>query len=127
MKRLFNYCFYRIALFYKTHLPLERYITQGHTVIISALGFYAIALVNVLLYFFGVEMSKELVILIIIPFCVLIFFNSRFFPNSEELFKEQQKKYKNEKARWIKGLLVFLFLIGSFVSMVFSYMMQKHI
>ena len=72
-------------------------------------------------------MSKELVILIIIPFCVLIFFNSRFFPNSEELFKEQQKKYKNEKARWIKGLLVFLFLIGSFVSMVFSYMMQKHI
>lgn len=127
MKRLFNYCFYRIALFYKKHLPLESYITQGHTVLISALGFYAIALVNVLLYFFGVEMSKELVILIIIPFCVLIFFNSRFFPNSEELFKEQQKKYKNEKARWIKGLLVFLFLIGSFVSMVFSYMMQKHI
>lgn len=127
MKRLFNYCFYRIALFYKKHLPLESYITQGHTVLISALGFYAIALVNVLLYFFGVEMSKELVILIIIPFCVLIFLNSRFFPNSEELFKEQQKKYKNEKARWIKGLLVFLYLIGSFVSMVFSYMMQKHI
>lgn len=127
MKRLFNYCFYRIALFYKKHLPLEDFITQGHTVLISALAFYAIALVNVLLCFFEVELSKELVILIIIPFCVLVFFNSHFFPNSEELFKEQQKKYKNEKARWIKGLLVFLFLIGSFVSMVFSYMMQKHI
>ena len=44
-----------------------------------------------------------------------------------ELFKEQQKKNKNEKAGWIKGLLVFLFLIGSIVSMVFSYVLQKHL
>lgn len=127
MKRLFNYCFYRIALFYKKHLPLEDYITQGHTILISALGFYFIALVNILLPLFRVGMSKELIIIIIIPFCVMIFFNNRIFPNSKELFKEQQKKNKNEKAGWIKGLLVFLFLIGSIVSMVFSYVLQKHL
>ncbi len=39
MKQLFDYCFYRIALFYKKRMPFEDYIVQGHTLLVSALGF----------------------------------------------------------------------------------------
>ena len=53
MKQLFDYCFYRIALFYKKRMPFEDFITQGHTLLISALGLYTIAIVNVLLKLLG--------------------------------------------------------------------------
>lgn len=121
MKQLFDYCFYRIALFYKKRMPLEDYITQGHTLLVSALGLYAIAIVNILLHLLGIKLTKEIIILVLIPFCIIIFFNTRFFPNSEQLFKEKKNKYKNERCRWFKGVLVFLFLVGSFVSMIISY------
>ena len=120
MKRLFEYCFYRIALFYKKHLPFEDYITQGHTLLISALGFYAIALVNIMLHLFGIELSKGMIFIIIIPFCILIMFNNRFFQKSEQLFEEKSNELSNERFKWIKGLLVFLFVLGSFASMILS-------
>ena len=121
MKQLFDYCFYRIALFYKNRMPFEDYITQGHTLLISVLGFYAIALTNLLLHIFGIKLSKELLIVIIIPFFIVIFLNNRFFPNSGQLFEKKKKEYENERCKWCKGLLVFLSVLGSFVSMVFSY------
>lgn len=121
MKRLFDYCFYRIALFYKKHLPFENYITQGHALLITAFGFYAIALANIFLHLFDLRMSKTILIVIIIPFCVLICFNHGVFPKSDELFEEKKKTLENERFRWFKGLLVLLFVLGSFVSMVFSY------
>ena len=124
MKQLFDYCFYRIALFYKKRMPFEDFITQGHTLLISALGLYTIAIVNVLLKLLGIKLTKEIIILVVIPFCIIVFFNNRFFPNSEQLFEEKKKKYKNERCKWFKGFLVFLFVMGSFVSMVFSYKLK---
>ncbi|MBR4148079.1 MAG: hypothetical protein IKU00_09385 [Bacteroidales bacterium] len=124
MKQLFDYCFYRIALFYKKRMPFEDFITQGHTLLISALGLYTIAIVNVLLKLLGIKLTKEIIILVLIPFCIIVFFNNRFFPNSEQLFEEKKKKYKNERCKWFKGFLVFLFVMGSFVSMVFSYKLK---
>lgn len=124
MKQLFDYCFYRIALFYKKRMPFEDYITQGHTLLVSALGLYAIAMVNILLHLLGIKLTKEMIILVLIPFCIIIFFNNRFFSNSEQLFEEKKKKYKNERCKWLKGMLVFLFVMGSFVSMVFSYKLK---
>lgn len=121
MKRLFDYCFYRIALFYKKRMPLEDYITQGHTLLVSALGFYAVALANIILHQFGIALTKEIVIIVIVPFCILVFFNDRFFPNSEHLFEELQSKFEEERLKWLKGFLVFLFLIGSLACMILSY------
>lgn len=79
MKQLFDYCFYRIALFYKNHLPLEDYITQGHTLLVSAIGFYTIALADMLLFLLGINLSKPLVMIIIAPFCIIVFFNNHLF------------------------------------------------
>lgn len=121
MKRLFDYCFFRIALFYKKRMPFEDYITQGHTLLVSALGLYAIALVNILLHLLGIKLTKEIIFLVLIPFFIIIFFNNRFFPNSEQLFEEKRKNYNNERCKWFKGMLVFLFLVGSVVSMITSY------
>lgn len=124
MKQLFDYCFYRIALFYKKRMPFEDYITQGHTLLVSALGLYAIAMVNILLYLLEVRLTKEIIIIVLIPFCLIIYFNNRFFPNSEQLFEEKKIEYENERFKWFKGLLVFMFIMGSFVSMVFSYKLK---
>lgn len=121
MKQLFDYCFYRIALFYKKRMPFEDFITQGHTLLVSALGLYTIAIVNILLHLLGIKLTKEIIILVLIPFCIIIFFNNRLFPSSEQLFEEKKNKHKNERCKWLKGILVFLFVMGSFASMVFSY------
>ena len=94
MKQLFDYCFYRIALFYKKRMPFEDYITQGHTLLVSALGLYTIAMVNILLHLLGIKLTKEIIILVLIPFCIIIFFNNRFFPNSEKIFEVFYKRLK---------------------------------
>lgn len=125
MKNLFDYCFYRIALFYKKRMPFEDYITQGHTLLVSAFCLFAIAVVNILLHQLRLALTKEIIILILIPFCIIIFFNHRCFPNSEQLFEEKKNKYKNERYKWFKGLLVLLFLVGSFVSMILSYRIKN--
>ena len=126
MKQLFDYCFYRIAMFYKKHMPLEDYITQGHTLLISALGLYTVALVNLLLYIYEINISKIIVILTILPFCIIIFFNDRIFLNSQQLFEKQKKRYENERLGWIKGLLVLIFVLGSVVSLfLVSYLKKK--
>lgn len=125
MKKLFNYCFYRIALFYKNRLPLEDYITQGHTVLISAIGFYTIALTNVLLFFCGKQLTKGIVAIIIIPFCIIVLFNNTIFPNSKQLFEEKKEEFKQEKYKWFKGFLVLLFVLGSVISMFLVIYLKK--
>ena len=127
IKRLFDYCFYRIALFYKNHLPLEDYITQGHTLLVSAIGFYTIALADTLLFLLGIKLSILLVMIIIAPFCVVVLFNKHFFPNSQQLFQEKQREYDNERCKWLKGSLVFLFLLGSVGCMLLVLFLKKTI
>ena len=125
MKCLFNYCFYRIALFYKKRMPLEDYITQGHTVLVSAICFYCIALLNIVLFFVGYKLTKEIVIVLLIPFCIIILLNAQVFPNSKQLFEKMEKELGRERFHWFKGLLVFLFVIGSFASMFFVSYLKK--
>ena len=127
MKRLFNYCFYRIALFYKKRMTWEDYLTQGHTLLITAFSFYAITIANILLQVFGSEITKELLIAIFLPFGIIILFNYKFFPNSEQLFEKMAKEYKNERFKWFKGLLVFLFIVFSFISMGLSYTLKHYL
>jgi hypothetical protein len=122
MKRLIDYCFYRIASFYKKFSLWDSYVAQGQTLLVTALGFYTIALVNILLRQFGIAMTKEIIIIIFILLGIPLFF-SKYFNNhfSEQLLEELQSKYEEERLKWLKGVLVFLFLIGSLVFMILSY------
>lgn len=127
MKQLFDYCFYRIAMFYKKHMPWEDYITQGHTLLISVFCFYAISLLNLLLYIHAIKITKLMMFLIILPFCIIVFFNCRIFPNSQQLFEKQKKQHENERLKWIKGFFVFLFVLGSVVSLFLVGYLKKKI
>lgn len=122
MKELFDYCFYRIALFYKKRLTLENHIRQGHSVLIIALSFYLLSITElVLFYFFNLNITKAIAMVILVPTCFILFFIEKVFPNAELLFEEKAKQYQVEQYKWLKGLLVFLFVIFSFLSMFIVY------
>lgn len=122
MKNLFDYCFYRIALFYNKRLPLENHIRQGRSVLIIALSFYLLSITElVLFFFFNLNITKAIAIVILVPSCLILFFIEKTFPNSELLFEEKSKEYQNERHKWLKGLLVFLFVVFSFFSMFIVY------
>ena len=121
MKDLFDYCFYRIALFYKKRLTLENHIRQGHSVLIIALSFYLLSIIELVLIFFNLNITKAIAIVILVPSCFILFFIEKVFPNSELLFEEKSKQYQNERHKWLKGLLIFLFVIFSLFSMFIVY------
>ena len=124
MKNLFNYCFYRIAFFYKKHIPLEDYLGQGIFLQLFADLLYVLSLIALLLGIVGIKFTKEIAIIFLIPFVILTIFMNRLFPNQEQLFEEMSLKYQQEKGRWIKGFLVFLYIIMSlpcFMMVLFAF------
>ena len=121
MKELFNYCFYRIALFYKNRLPLEDHIRQGHSVLIIALAFYLLSITELVLFFLDLNITKAIAMFILVPSFLILFFIEKIFPNSDLLFEEKTKQYQFEQHKWIKGLLVFVFVIFSFFSLFIVY------
>lgn len=115
MKNIFDYFFYRIALFYKKRMPLEDYIHQGHAIIIIALAFYFMSSLDIVLFYHGYDLSIPMILALYIPFGLIVFFSERFFPNSDKLFEELSCKFKDEKMSWLKGLVVSFFLVFSLV------------
>lgn len=115
MKNVFDYLFYRIASFYKKRMPLEDYIHQGHAIIIIALAFYFLSLLDIVLFYLGYDLSIPMIVVLCSPFGIIVFFSERFFPDSDKLFDELGRKYKNERMPWLKGLAIFLFLVLSLV------------
>lgn len=126
MKKLFDYCFYRIALFYKKRLPLENYIRQGHSVLIIAIAFYLLSITVLVLSYFNLNVNIAIAMVLLVPSCFILFFIEKIFPNSQLLFEEKSKQYQNEKHKWLKGSLIFLFLIFSFFSMFIVYFIVKY-
>ncbi len=117
MKELFNYCVYRIAYAYKK-MRMHDYIGQGYFLMFFAFTGYLLALTQFVLFQFGYGLNKLIIILFCIPLAIEVLFFSKLFPNSEKVYHECDSKYRNEKHRWIKGLLVFLFLLMSLVSYI---------
>lgn len=120
MKNFYNYIFYRIALFYKKHLPLENSVSQGHVIVLLSISFYVLSLFTIILSSFGYRLTKTWIIIIGIPYGLCIIFMDEIFPNSEKLFERLSQEYAEERCKWIKGLLVFLFVAFSLVSYVAS-------
>ena len=120
MKNVFDYFFYRIALFYKKRMPLEDYIHQGHAIIIIALAFYFMSFLDIVLFYLGYDLSIPIIVALYIPFGIIVFFSERFFPESEKLLDELKCKYKNERLFWLKGLAVFFFLVFSLVLYIWT-------
>ena len=117
MKELFNYCVYRIAYTYKK-MKMHDYIGQGYFLMFFAFTGYLLALTQFVLFQFGAGLNKLLIVLFCIPLFIEVLFFTKLFPNSEKVYNECDSKYRNEKFRWLKGFLVFLFLVMSLVSYI---------
>lgn len=124
MKDLFNYCVYRIAFTYKK-MKMRDYIAQGYYLMFFAFTFYALALTQWILYLFGLGLNRTLILVICIPLIIEIFFLRRLFPNNEKVYQECESKYRLERCRWFKGLLVFLFLLLSIISYIVALITTK--
>jgi carbon starvation protein CstA len=125
MKKLFNYCFYRIALFYKRHIPLEDYHGQGVFLQIFAILLYILTLLEIVLRLYGLKLTKEIAFIFLVPFVILTIMINRIFPQKEELFNELCLKYQHEKHKWIKGLCVCLYIIMSLVCFLCVFLVFK--
>lgn len=116
MKTLFNYFFYRIALFYKKHIPFEDYLGQGVFLQLFSIFLNILTILDLFLINYGLKLTKKVAIIFLIPFALLTVFIHRLFPNREQLFNDLSIKYLYEKMRWIKGLFVFLYILISLVA-----------
>lgn len=96
-------------------MPLEDYIHQGYAIVIIALAFCFMSFLDIVLFYLGYDLSTPIIVVLYIPFGIIVFFSERFFPDSDKLFEELRCKYKNEKIPWLKGLVVFFFLLFSLV------------
>ena len=112
MKKVFNYCVYRVAAVYKK-MGMGDHIEQGYSLMFVSFTFYAMALTECLLSVFNMKINKTIIILFCIPTIIVVLFFQRLFPKHQQVYNECVTKYKYEKLRWIKGTFVFLFIVMS--------------
>lgn len=112
MKKIFNYCVYRIASAYEK-MGMEEHIEQGYFLMFVSFTFYAMAITECLLSVFNMKINKTIILLFCIPTIIVVLFFQRLFPKHQQVYDECVTKYKHEKLRWIKGILVFLFIVMS--------------
>ena len=117
MKKLFNYCVYRIAYTYKK-IKMHDYIGQGYFLMFFAFTGYLLALTQFVLFQFGAGLNKLLIVLFCMPLFIEVLFFTKLFPNNKKIYQEFDSKYRHEKFRWLKGLFVFLFLLMSLISYI---------
>lgn len=113
MKDLFYYSVYKIAKFYKKTQWALDYVAQGYFILFFAFTCYLLSIIRVLLYLFNINFSKICIIIASIPLIIEILFFNQLFPNAQDKYNMYEKNLINEKNRWFKGLLVFLFLLLS--------------
>ena len=119
MKNLFYYCVFRIAKFYKkTQLALD-YVAQGYFLFFFSITAYSLAALHVVLFLFNIKMDRAIIIIACLPLIIEIVFFNRLFPNAQEKYNYYEKLKRNEKHKWLKGLLVVLFLSLSLISYIF--------
>lgn len=120
MKHLFCYCVYRIADFYKKTHWASDYIAQGYFLMFFAFTYYALALTECVLSLFNMRINNTVIVLFCIPTIVEVLLFKKLFPNGEKMFREYDTQYRKEKFRWLKGLLIFAFLVLSLVCFVMA-------
>ncbi len=109
MKTWFDYCYYRISKAYKFFDSKGYYISAGG-VCAFTLAFIALALIKILFYFLKYDLTTPLIICVCIPFATL-----GILYIDPMRYEKLCKKYKNEKYSKLKGWLVFLYVISSFI------------
>lgn len=123
-----DYSCYRISRFYKRVFRCwvkDDYFTWGPGIMVGALYFFVAPPFLVFIHhLFNVPINKALAFILYIPFLI---FEDRYIYSEKGLdvtlrkYKEYDRRFKNERFKFLKGLAVFFFLVLSIVSMVIVY------
>lgn len=118
MKKLFYYSVYRIANFYKKTKWALDYVAQGYFLLFFSLTCYSLAILHYVLFLFDIKLNKTMIVIACVPLIFEIVFFNKLFPKAQVIYNKYEKEMKKEKNKWIKGLLVFLFLLTSLISYI---------
>ena len=118
MKRLYDYCFYKVANFYERTEGDGTF--SGTLVIAGSIFWLLLAVINFIFRPYQLENSRTFYIIYSVISVIIIYLIS-WKIDTEEKFQNLCKQYKGEKNATLKGWLVFLFVIFSFSVLFLSF------
>jgi len=116
MKKILEYCYYRIAKAYKKSGD-DHYLDWGYWVLLASFAFITFGIVSLVSKAIQIKLNKSVVIIVCVlvgalnVFCSLFISDDRKYKN----YKRLDRCYINERHRRIKGCLVLLYLIGTVI------------
>ena len=113
MKDLFLYMYYRIVRYYKNWDGWIGWDPEGRGMIVlfASISYYILSILVIILRFYEQELSESMIMMIVGVGAII-----GLFIGSKKLYNQLDLKYKNETNRVLKGWLVFVFVIGGFLS-----------
>lgn len=118
MKRIYDYCFYRVARFYER--TEGGGLFSGTLVIAGSLFWLLLAFINFIFRPYQYESSRTFYIIYSV-FSVIVIYLISWKIDTEEKFWNLCEQYKGEKNAMLKGWLVFLFVLLSFSVLLLSF------
>ena len=117
VKKLFDYCVYRVAYAIKGETGYPMYMSSANFKICMAITAYMLSVIHLVLYFFQVNQR------FLYSFCAFIVISIALHLVTYKNVVEAEAMYKRyqtrkEKNRRRKGLFVFQFLLFSLISYV---------
>lgn len=131
--KFFAYIYYRLVGFYKNTFGIDDspgFLIQscyswGLLILISSVCFYLLSVECIMLCYLGIKMSKEIVLLTIIPFALFHIFADLWLGDEKKLYNKLCKTYENERLKWFKGIMVLLFVLLSIPCYMFTFYLCK--
>ena len=109
LKKLYEYYYYRISKFYKD-MGSKTPCHDASALIFSAINLIILTLISIVLMLVDVNWNMKW--MYIVSAIVIIL---GIFTTNKNKYKKLEDRYKNELHTTLKGWLIFLSLIGSFV------------
>lgn len=133
MKKGFYYFYYRLAKFYKNVFGIDdselffvfSCYSWGMLVLLASLYFYLLSIETMTLWWIGIRTNATIIFLTMLPFAFIHIYLERREKSLQKKFKELESEYRNEKLSWLKGLLLFLFVILSLVCFIMTIKLCK--
>ena len=97
----------------------------GMLVLLASLYFYLLSIETMTLWWIGIRTNATIIFLTMLPFAFIHIYLERREKSLQKKFKELESEYQNEKLSWLKGLLLFLFVILSLVCFIMTIKLCK--
>lgn len=118
---VFKYIYYRLVRFYKKTFGIDDspgFLIQscyswGLLLLLTSICFYLMSFEIVVLWSLGVKTKKGFILLTFLLFALFHIFSEHWIGDEKKFYNDICEKYKNESFVWLKGMMVFLFVVLS--------------